>query len=122
MADSSFGAGIVMGLPDADLLSLLDIAEVEAHRRGLVADAPIEPGTEALVPAARIIRQVRSAIHGEPLMDVARLAAALDNVDRDYEQGWTPAHYARAIAAEYTRLALPEPTDVAPTSVGGSDG
>lgn len=37
-------------------------------------------------------------------LDVVRLAAALDNVDRTYEQGWTPAHYARAIAAEYSRL------------------
>jgi hypothetical protein len=37
-------------------------------------------------------------------LDVVRLAAALDNVDRDYQPGWTPAHYARAIAAEYARL------------------
>ena len=39
-----------------------------------------------------------------PSLDVTRLAAALDNVDQTYERGWTPAHYARAIAAEYARL------------------
>jgi hypothetical protein len=59
------------------------------------------------VPAARIIRQVRAAIHGDPMLDVARLAVALDNVDRDYERGWTPVHYARAIAAEYDRVTPP---------------
>lgn len=57
LAVSSFGAGIVMGLPDADLLSLLDIAEAEANRRGLVAEAPIEPGTEAF------LRQIEGLIH-----------------------------------------------------------
>jgi len=42
---------------------------------------------------------------GETLsLDVSLLAAALDNVDRDYDRGWTPAHYARAIALEYQRL------------------
>jgi hypothetical protein len=37
-------------------------------------------------------------------VDLGLLAAALDNVDREYDQGWTPAHYARAIATEYERL------------------
>jgi len=42
--------------------------------------------------------------HERSVLDVSVLAVALDNVDRAYERGWTPAHYSRAIAAEYARL------------------
>lgn len=50
-------------------------------------------------------RRMILAIEAESKLDIVLLAASLDNVDREYERGWPPAHYARAIAAEYAALA-----------------
>lgn len=48
-----------------------------------------------------------------PTIDPLALATALDNVDRDpaIAKGWTPATYARAIAAELERLLEQPPAD-----------
>lgn len=47
-------------------------------------------------------------------LDVLTLAVALEAVDRQYERGWTPAQYARAISDEYERA---NPQHIEPLAV-----